>query len=128
MRIVLDASAAIRAIIDADSELLEILSHAETIMVPNLYLAEVGNVFLQYVKHKLISYDTALEYIQDAYDLITLKIDESTIVTSAFKISLEYQLSYYDSLYLAIAIESDSKLLTRDKKLVKVSKKLGVNI
>ena len=68
MRIVLDASAAIRAIIDADSELLEILSHAETIMVPNLYLAEVGNVFLQYVKHKLISYDTALEYIQDAYD------------------------------------------------------------
>lgn len=128
MRIVLDASAAIRAIIDADSELLEILSHAETIMVPNLYLAEVGNVFLQYVKHKLISYDTALEYIQDAYDLITLKIDESTIVTSAFKISLEYQLSYYDSLYLAIAIESDSKLLTKDKKLVKVSKKLGVNI
>ena len=123
MRIVLDASAAIRAIIDADSELLEILSHAETIMVPNLYLAEVGNVFLQYVKHKLISYDTALEYIQDAYDLITLKIDESTIVTSAFKISLEYQLSYYDSLYLAIAIESDSKFLTRDKKLVKETRR-----
>lgn len=79
--------------------------------------------------HKYISKNTALTI----YSLLKKLIDEGIIVlepqekyvSKAFRIAIDNNITIYDALYIAQALEY-GKLLTSDTRQAKVAEKLGV--
>lgn len=59
--------------------------------------------------------------------LISKTVYGQALKEEALNIAIDNNISYYDSLYLAIAIKLNCKLATLDKKLNKAAKSLGCN-
>jgi predicted nucleic acid-binding protein len=72
MRLVLDASAAIRVLMRAESasQLLDHISAAAVVAAPSLYGSEVANALWKYVKAGSLELEAALERYEEAIALI----------------------------------------------------------
>ena len=72
MRIVLDASAAVRLVMrdEAAERLLEPIASASVVLAPSLYASEVANALWKYVQAGNLGLDTALERYEEAIHLI----------------------------------------------------------
>ena len=49
-------------------------------------------------------------------------------LSDALEISLQYKISIYDSLYLALALKKRARLLTLDERQADVAKRLGIEV
>lgn len=125
MKIVLDASAAIRVILDHDSDMLSILLKTPFVLAPDLYIAELGNVFVNYHRIKKLNFDLCMEHFTNGVNLITQWIDHRYLQAETFELCKPNVISYYDALYLNIAVTQNAKLLTADKKLAKIAKQFN---
>lgn len=72
--------------------------------------SKVLELFNAYIKKNIILEDEA-DYIDDAY-----------------KISLEYNITIYDSLYLAQARRKKLPILTLDRKQIEVAREIGLEV
>jgi predicted nucleic acid-binding protein len=72
MRLVLDASVAVRLVMRAEAadRLLEPVSAATVVAAPSLYASEVANALWKYVKAGSLEAETALERYEEAIALI----------------------------------------------------------
>ena len=128
MNIMLDASAAVKIILDKDQNLIQICKSAERIIAPAIYLAEIGNVFVKYHRFDNLEISRCIEYIDLCRLLITDWIDTPEDYESIFLLAIKYQLSFYDAIYCVAALSTNSQLLTLDKKLYKVAEELKIDI
>jgi len=117
-RVVVDASVAIKWFV------LEIHSDAAArwldpdvlICVPDLIAAELGNTVWKKLRRDEITPDEAAE-ILSGFRKLKLEITPSmTLLPAAFALAAELDRTVYDSLYLALAIARDSRLITADQK------------
>ncbi len=53
---------------------------------------------------------------------------QDRLYKKSYKISSKYNITVYDSLFLALALKIKGDLLTRDKKQAEVGKKLGIKV
>jgi len=86
----------------------------------DLAIAEVGNVAWNEVVFSGESKDRALDAFRDCQEFIATActiIKASDLTAEAFEIAVENKVSYYDSLFLAAAEETDVPLVTLDRKL-----------
>jgi len=51
-----------------------------------------------------------------------------SLASKAIEIAVKYRITVYDALYLALAISTNSTLLTFDEELRKIAKEIGVAI
>jgi len=96
-----------------------ILSSAASLVAPDLIYAEVANVVWK--RHGRGEID-AQEASALVADLIALPLEITpalSLVTSALELALRTGRTVYDSLYLALAINHKSILITTDRKLVR---------
>lgn len=126
-KLVLDTSAAIRILLDKDPACIEIVLRADMVLAPSLYKAEIGNVFLKYHRVENLDYDVCLDLMDKAVCLVTDYMDDPFIRKAAFDAAIRYKLSYYDGLFLALAIETNARLLTKDKKLKETADGLQIS-
>ena len=99
---------------------LDILRSDCQICAPDLVWSEVSNVIWKRWRRKQISRNEGSAII---YDLIRfpLKIHASdTLAPIAWGISTQTDQSFYDSLYLALAIKTNCRLITADRKFFEV--------
>lgn len=54
--------------------------------------------------------------------------DEKDYIDDAYKIALEYTITVYDALYIALAKKKGLPLLTLDKRQIEVGEKIGINL
>jgi len=128
--IVIDASVAVKWFIpEADSDEAVKLRdrHIEgslTLMAPDLLVYEVANA-LSY--HPDLPVD---EVKEDLEALLMLDLDliqpSGEFVSSIAEDARKYQVSVYDSSYLALAEATSSSLITADRKLYDKAKKSGL--
>ncbi|WP_245595933.1 type II toxin-antitoxin system VapC family toxin [Gloeobacter kilaueensis] len=98
----------------------QLLNEPYRLIAPDLFLHELGNIAWKKVRHREMASTQAVQLMRDLRDLSMLQIRAATSVAvaeQALEISMRYDRSFYDSLYLALALEEQLPLITADRKL-----------
>ena len=126
-QLLFDANAIYRLVREIPDDALAILSEGSTI-----YLAyyELGNaLWRESFLLKRISKEEAemsLRFMYDVLKKMHIASLDSTTGSSVLDSACKFNLTFYDSAYLAEAKRSDKTLVTDDMKLVRVAENFGV--
>lgn len=88
------------------------------LMAPDLFLAELGNIFWKYFMGKHLNRDEFELIMESMRSAAVALIPARYLVAPAAAIAAETGRSCYDSLYLALAARFDCPLVTADARLV----------
>lgn len=129
MRLVLDASAAVRLVMRAEAadKLLEPVSAAMVVAAPSLYASEVANALWKYVKAGSLEVETALERYEEAINLIDDFTPDWELTTEALTEAARYGHPVYDLLYAVLARRTGCVVLTMDKRLKTLLDQMGIS-
>jgi len=137
LSIVLDASALVKLVIEetgsseARRVVREAFAYGLNINAPDIALAEALNALW---RHRVLIQDLGEnEFRETVNDLIALwkritVFKSISLASKAIEIAVKYRITVYDALYLALAISTNSTLLTFDEELRKIAKEIGVAI
>ena len=128
MNLVIDVNAVLYYVMQHDKDIEIILLNSDSLIAPLLYISETGNALLQYTRKSIITENMALKYFNASIDVVDDFIDTSNDKELIFTLAARHSLSYYDAEYLHLALSSNYKLLTYDKKLRDVADKLMIGI
>ena len=130
MRLVLDASAAVRLIMRMDDALwlADRLDGASLVLVPGLFRTEVANALWKYVRAGQLSADGALRRLDEALALGDAEIPDADLLTEALASACRTSHPVYDQLYVILARRHAARLLTRDRRLAELAGHLGVEL
>ncbi len=128
MKIVLDASAAIEIVLNKldASEFSEIISKAEIVIAPELFISEISNVAWKYYKLANFSEQQAVELANNSMQLIDYTVPAETIWQESLGLAMSNNQAVYDCLYLVCARRNNAVLISKDKRLKALCKKLEV--
>nr|WP_152881011.1 type II toxin-antitoxin system VapC family toxin [Thermococcus sp. 101 C5] len=98
----------------------------------DMLLIETTNAVWKYMKkYKVITREQAMGLYKQMTKLIEEKIitlePGKKYLQEALKIAMDYDISIYDSLFLAQARNLKAELITSDKRQREVAKKIGLN-
>lgn len=128
-RFVIDASVAAKWFLPRDrepfaSEALDLIARYAAdeiqLLVPDLFWAELGNLLWNAVRRRRCSRATADAALATTRGYKLPTVPTEALVDQAFAIATSFDRSVYDSIYVALAVESKSQLVTADDKLVGV--------
>lgn len=117
MSLVLDASAAIAALVDTDhdGDWAANLIAGEQILVPELFYAESANILRRYLRAEVLSEAEADAAYEDILDLAVTKYGYAPFAERIWE--LRHNVTPYDAWYVAIAEMLDAPLVTLDGRL-----------
>ena len=125
LTIVVDASVVIKWLIPEDDQpkalqIRDLYQEARmNVIAPGLLTAEIGNVLWKRVRSGLLASahaDKALFRFQQDTPLLR---DSQLINATALRLAVLHNRTFYDSLYLAVAIHHHCDLVTADEKFVR---------
>ena len=130
MIIVLDASAAIEiALNNARSEKYRsLLKESDLVIAPDTFPSEITNVFWKYAHFSKMPAEQCDKGIAYCLDLIDDYIQTRAICREVFAESIKKEHSSYDIIYLIVARRHNAAILSRDRKMNKIAKELGIKI
>jgi predicted nucleic acid-binding protein len=123
-RFVVDASVAVKWYLpEQHSEDAARLCHSGTVLeAPDLLHSEVGNALWKRVRRSELTRDQAGEIIA-ALSLMPIEIYPSRLLAAAaVQIACETDLTVYDSLYIATAMLTGSRLVTADRRVFETAR------
>lgn len=118
-KVVVDASVAIKWFIPEvhSAAAVRFLDPAFTLIAPDLIASEFANAIWKKVRRRELDRDEARE-IGFAFAKVPLEICASLpILPAALELAIGVGRSVYDSLYLALAVAEDCRVVTADAKL-----------
>jgi predicted nucleic acid-binding protein len=127
MTCVVDASVAAKWLLPAAGEdlleqsnrLLErYIGRDLQLLAPDLIGAEIGNVLWKAVRRKRISAANAENSLRRFTELSIPFVPSSELLVRSLQISITCDRSFYDSLYVALALSTRTELVTADERLV----------
>ena len=107
-------------------ELLLSVNGSEAIYAPGLFAVETASGLWKYVGLGKLREDDAARSHGDALALVDRFVDDAELFPEAFYIACRERHPVYDLLYVLTARRTGSALLTVDKRLAALAKKLGV--
>ena len=119
-RFVVDASVAVKWYLPEEhGDCAARLCRSDTALeAPDLLHSEVGNTLWKRVRRGELTRDQAAKIIA-ALTMMPIEIFPSLLLTAAsLQIACETNLTVYDSLYLATAVLTGSRLVTADRRIV----------
>lgn len=88
------------------------------LLAPDLIGAEIGNVLRKAARRNRISQAEAANSLRRFTDLAIQVVPASDLLVQALQIAVTCDRSFYDSLYVALALATKTELLTADERLV----------
>ncbi len=88
----------------------------DSLLAPDLLVAEVGSVFLKKIRAGLMTIDAFVEAL-DAIDRYLQLAPTSRAFYPALALASDHNRSFYDSLYVALALHEGCRFVTADLKL-----------
>jgi predicted nucleic acid-binding protein len=128
-KLVIDASVAVKWFIPEiySEKAILLLNNSITFLAPSLIYAEVGNILWKKLRIKELAQDEAQGILND-FKKIPFEIDDNqSLLEIAWYIATNYQRSFYDSLYLALAYTEKCKFVTADQAFVNALKPTDLN-
>lgn len=128
MRLVLDASAAVRLVMRAElaEQLAAPIAAAAVVTAPSLYASEVANALWKYVQAGTLGMEAALDRYAEAINLIDDFTPDADLTTEALAEAVRYRQPVYDLLYAILARRSGCGVLTLDRRLAALLGQLGI--
>jgi predicted nucleic acid-binding protein len=128
MRLVVDASVAIKWYLpEIHSEKAErLLNGAVDLCAPDLIFSEIGNILWKRVMRMDLMEEKARSIMSSLRDLPLTIWRADILAEGALSIACSTKRSFYDSLYLALAVTSDCRLVTADLKLLNSLKNVAL--
>jgi predicted nucleic acid-binding protein len=121
VRVVLDASVVVRALVSADSaaaEWVERLGDEDTVASePDLLFVEAAQTLLGYSRSGLLAPDVARLHLEFVTSLPLFVWPSQELAGAAFDVALTRDLSISDACYAALAEAEDAVLVTADRRL-----------
>jgi predicted nucleic acid-binding protein len=123
---VIDASVAVKWVLPAKSETLtaEALELLQgyvggriRFIVPDLFWPEVGNVLWKATRQRRLPASTSEASLRAVAERQFPTIPSLVLLEDAFAIAIAFERTFYDALYVALAVRSRSHLITADEKL-----------
>lgn len=123
---VVDASVAAKWILPASGETLtrealELLKSYAVgevrFIVPDLFWAELANILWKAVRQARLRASLAESGLHAMRDRNFPTISSHTLLVEAFAIATAFDRTVYDALYVALAVDSKSQLVTADERL-----------
>ena len=118
-RIVVDASVAVKWYLpephSADAE--KLLSGAFRLLAPDLIVSEVGNILWKRIMRSELSVPKAKGIMAAFAELPLTILPANTLAENAMTVACGLKRTFYDSIYLALAMTADCRLVTADRKL-----------
>lgn len=123
---VLDASVAAKWMLPSKGESLHaealtwLARHASSklvLIVPDLFWIEVANVLWRAVRYARVTKTEAPWAMAELRERGVETMSTAKLIDAAFEIAVTYQRTVYDSLYIALAKEQKTYLVTADEKL-----------
>ena len=118
---VLDASAAVRRVMDPDSIFRTALAEADLVIAPELIVVEVCSAFRKYVRARVLSRNAAEHSIEKALALVDKLQPLRELVPEVLELAARTDSSVYDLFYLSLARRTGATLLTADIALRKAA-------
>jgi predicted nucleic acid-binding protein len=129
MAFVLDASvSAVWALADESAQIADIAERrlkTETALVPRLWWYEIRNLLIVCERRQRISVDDTAVFLNLISEL-PIQIEQLEDDKTVLQLARQYQLSFYDAAYLAVALRHQVQLATLDKPLVAAAQAAGV--
>ena len=126
-RIVLDASAALRAAVDRDPQAIHWLAAVERGEVeaawPELALVEIANGLLRLVRGRRHSEADALRATSRFLAAPVRSESLAPLILPALHLAVERTLSVYDATYVVLTESLDAPLVTADRRLAAATEK-----
>lgn len=125
---VLDASAALNLVLGTESAgaIAKRLEKCHSVMAPDLFPSEVGNGLWKYVRIEVLSVEVALTRLEEAMSLVETIIPASSLCAEALVAAARYGHSVYDMTYAVLARRHGATILTMDRKLTPVLRRMEV--
>ena len=123
---VLDASVAAKWMLPAGGEdlheeavewLERLLGNQISLVVPDLFWIETSNLIWRAVRIARITKQEGVRALSDLRDRGLETVSSLALLSSALEIAFSYNRSVYDSVYVALAKDRDTLLITADEKL-----------
>lgn len=117
--VVLDASVLLKLFIEEPGsvEAVTAVESAEQLLAPDLLLAESSNILWKHVQRGELEATAAVELLTDILQMPIQYTPSRDLVEVALRLAIETKQTVNDALYLALAIQADSVLLTTDERL-----------
>jgi predicted nucleic acid-binding protein len=127
---VIDVSAAIEIILQKDKKVRfdSKIKEASWVIAPDLYVSELSNVLWKYYKAKVIMHADCIQYVEDGINLIDDFADGRELWKEALGEGIKNDHSVYDMYYSVLARRNDAVLITNDRSLAKMCKKLKIEV
>ena len=97
---------------------LDALRRSEDIVVADLFYPEFTNVLWQWVRARGVLLDHAVTVLRDAEALVTETVPASQMTDQALELAVASDVAVYDALFVVLALQRDSKLISYDRKLL----------
>lgn len=126
---VIDANVAIAwLMVEPGGSLLDEARNRYRLVVPSIWRLEVANSLLKFVRQRRQTGDEAdiAAKIVDDLDVRAVDPAEAATAESLIAFARPHQLSSYDAVYLALAIERGATLFTNDANMLDAARRLGV--
>lgn len=120
---VIDANVAVALIVGLpwSKEARERIRLDDAAIAPAILLTEIANALWQQVRKGVLSLDDAFAGLSDVRRLITITRDEDSL-EDALRLAVSANHPVYDCVYLALANQSGTPLLTADRKLAAIAR------
>ncbi len=126
-RLVLDASAAVRFLLDQEGadQVADRLEEAGQVLAPAFQMVEVANVLWKVARSGALTAAEAWERLETLADLVDEAVDDRELLADSLALAIELQHPVYDCLYLALARRLDARLLSFDRRLLNLFETMG---
>jgi predicted nucleic acid-binding protein len=130
MRIVLDASAALAAVVGRSPapDVLDALEGATIVLAPDLFASEIGNGLWKYVSAGEITVDEAAIALDAALGLVERFVPATTLAQEALREAAHYRHPVYDLCYAIAARREGCAVLTIDSRLHKLLARMSIPV
>jgi len=123
--LVLDASVAVKWFLLAEEPFkdraMQLLARSQDgtidFVIPDLFWAELGNVLCKAMRQGRSTIKDAQEFLRKAKRMELLVVPSAELLEEAFDIARLHNRSFYDSIYVALAVSRQATLITADERL-----------
>lgn len=104
------------------------IERADEIWVPDSLRAELVNVVWQWVHLRGVPIETGQDVLQDAETLFTKVVPTQALWEHALELAVDRGHPAYDTLFIALAIAQDCKVITYDRKLLSTFPEYAISV
>ncbi|OQC08908.1 MAG: tRNA(fMet)-specific endonuclease VapC [Candidatus Hydrogenedentes bacterium ADurb.Bin101] len=128
MNIVLDVSATMEILLQKEKKDLFSghIAEASWVIAPDLYVCELSNVVWKYYRSKVASRADCIAWAERGIALIDDFMDSRELWQEALGEGIKYAHSVYDLYYAVLARRNNAVLLTTDKTLEALCRKMKI--